>query len=157
MLSYLLSIYAITGLPSYSFHPPQLPIRRQNRATALSYYTAAPLALFSVAYVVEILVIGYYWWNRWGLITYIKLPKFIAINSHIVFQITVEVTITCICWLIYYCLLIQLHKNIMPLEFKKRAALYTSLPIVWATTLLLFLVGLPFAVFYLLVVVNSLM
>jgi hypothetical protein len=35
---------AITGLPSYFFHPSHMSIERQNRAIALSYYTAAPLA-----------------------------------------------------------------------------------------------------------------
>jgi hypothetical protein len=33
-----------TALPSYFCHPRQLPIEKQNRAIALSYYTAAPLA-----------------------------------------------------------------------------------------------------------------
>ncbi len=35
----------ITGLPSYWFHPRGLPVERQNRAIALSYYACAPLAL----------------------------------------------------------------------------------------------------------------
>jgi hypothetical protein len=34
-----------TGLPSYFFHPPWLPVELQNRAVALSYYATAPLAL----------------------------------------------------------------------------------------------------------------
>lgn len=38
--------YAVlTGLPSYSFHPRGMPVEQQNRAIALSYYAAAPLAL----------------------------------------------------------------------------------------------------------------
>jgi len=35
---------AITGLPSLFFHPKTLPTVRQNRAVALSFYAAAPLA-----------------------------------------------------------------------------------------------------------------
>jgi len=34
-----------TGLPSYFCHPRALPIERQNRAIALSYFASAPLAL----------------------------------------------------------------------------------------------------------------
>lgn len=40
-----LALLAFTGLPSYFFHPRSLPIERQNRAVALSYYGCAPLAL----------------------------------------------------------------------------------------------------------------
>jgi len=49
--SVLLFLFAITGVPSYFFHPKYLPVERQNRAVALSYYTAAPLALLLPAYV----------------------------------------------------------------------------------------------------------
>jgi len=47
----LLFLLAITGVPSYFFHPAHLPIERQNRAVALSYYTSAPLVLVPCAYV----------------------------------------------------------------------------------------------------------
>jgi len=40
----VLALVAITGLPSYAFHPQGLPIEMQNRAIALSYYACAPLA-----------------------------------------------------------------------------------------------------------------
>lgn len=39
-----LFVLAITGVQSYFFHPASLPIIRQNRAVALSYYACAPLA-----------------------------------------------------------------------------------------------------------------
>lgn len=38
----------VTGVASYWFHPKALPIVRQNRAVALSYYACGPLALASV-------------------------------------------------------------------------------------------------------------
>lgn len=37
-------LICLTGLPSYFFHPRGLPVQLQNRALALSYYAAAPLA-----------------------------------------------------------------------------------------------------------------
>lgn len=43
-LSVLLGIIVATGVPSYFFHPRSLPLEQQNRAVAMSYYAAAPLA-----------------------------------------------------------------------------------------------------------------
>jgi hypothetical protein len=43
---------AITGLPSYFFHPRQLSVEQQNRAVALSYYACAPLAWLLLAAVI---------------------------------------------------------------------------------------------------------
>jgi hypothetical protein len=40
----LLWLSAWTGIPSWFFHPEWLPVERQNRAVALSYYACAPLA-----------------------------------------------------------------------------------------------------------------
>lgn len=54
----LLAMYAFllaaSGVTSYFFHPKWLPVERQNRAVALSYYACAPMALtpLSVASVV---------------------------------------------------------------------------------------------------------
>ena len=45
LLGCTISLLAITGIPSYFFHPGRLSIPQQNRAIALSYYTCAPLAL----------------------------------------------------------------------------------------------------------------
>jgi hypothetical protein len=45
MLGLLLFLITATGMPSYFCHPRSLPIERQNRAIALSYFTSAPLAL----------------------------------------------------------------------------------------------------------------
>jgi hypothetical protein len=36
---------AATGMPSYFCHPRALPVERQNRAIALSYFAGAPIAL----------------------------------------------------------------------------------------------------------------
>ena len=49
----LLALLALTGLPSYFFHPKSLSVEQQNRAVALSYYgcaalTWAPLLVISL-------------------------------------------------------------------------------------------------------------
>ena len=38
-----LFLMGVTGIASYFFHPSRMPVVRQNRAVALSYYTCAPL------------------------------------------------------------------------------------------------------------------
>lgn len=42
-------LYTCTGVHTYWFHPRSLPIERQNRAVALSYYACAPLLMLPVA------------------------------------------------------------------------------------------------------------
>src|SRR5207248_9544707 len=44
LLALFLFLKAIAGVQSYFFHPSWLPVVRQNRAVALSYYACAPLA-----------------------------------------------------------------------------------------------------------------
>ncbi len=46
-----------TGLPSYFFHPKDRPRPLQDRAIALSYYSAAPLALVPVASLVTVVAV----------------------------------------------------------------------------------------------------
>jgi hypothetical protein len=44
LLALWLALLMISGVGSYFYHPASLPIKQQNRAIALSYYTCAPLA-----------------------------------------------------------------------------------------------------------------
>jgi hypothetical protein len=41
----VLFLIAATGVPSYFFHPSEMPVELQNRAIALSYYACGPLAV----------------------------------------------------------------------------------------------------------------
>jgi hypothetical protein len=45
LLAIWLWLLAAAGVASYGFHPRRLPVERQNRAVALSYYACAPLAM----------------------------------------------------------------------------------------------------------------
>lgn len=47
-----LFLITATGVPSYWFHPRGVPVERQNRAIALSYYASAPLAFLPLAGVI---------------------------------------------------------------------------------------------------------
>ncbi len=48
LLGLALFFAASTGLPSYFCHPRALPIERQNRAIALSYFASAPIGLMPI-------------------------------------------------------------------------------------------------------------
>ena len=54
--SALIALLAVTGLPSYLFHPRFLTTEQQNRAIALSYYGGAALALLPAVLVAAVLV-----------------------------------------------------------------------------------------------------
>jgi hypothetical protein len=43
-LAVIVALAALTGVPTYFFHPRRLPVEYQNRGVALSYYACAPLA-----------------------------------------------------------------------------------------------------------------
>lgn len=45
---------AITGIPSYFFHPAGIDVERQNRAIALTYYTAAPMSLSAFVFLITL-------------------------------------------------------------------------------------------------------
>jgi len=47
----LLGLVALTGLPSYFFHPTYMSVESQNRAVALSYYGCSSLALTPLPFV----------------------------------------------------------------------------------------------------------
>jgi hypothetical protein len=48
LLAIWLWFLAAAGVASYWFHPRHLPVERQNRAVALSYYACAPLAMMPI-------------------------------------------------------------------------------------------------------------
>lgn len=50
LLGGLLFFKLATGVGSYFFHPRRIPVARQNRAVALSYYACGPLVLLPLAW-----------------------------------------------------------------------------------------------------------
>lgn len=66
-LAALAALAVITGVPSYFFHPQTLPVERQNRAIALSYYSAASLSVSPLGVVAAWLLNGIY--GGWTLLT----------------------------------------------------------------------------------------
>ena len=60
-----------TGLPSYFFHPRRLPIERQNRAIALSYYGSGPLAFLPLTVVLAAIPIALFYDHPLDFITWV--------------------------------------------------------------------------------------
>jgi hypothetical protein len=67
LLGLWLFVLAITGLPSYFFHPRQLTVVQQNRAVALSYFSCAALAWtpVSVGLIVGGALLASHRWAAW--------------------------------------------------------------------------------------------
>ncbi len=151
----LVCFVAMTSVPSYFFHPRQLSTRQQNRAIALSYYTAAPMALIIIAYAVEILILSFFWPNNWVRPQTIFRPNYF--NASIGFLLFGPFTIACaISWVAFFQRIYQTHKCIMPLARNYRIALVTILPIAWLLLVFMCLVCIPYSIIYILVVIKSL-
>ena len=54
----LVAVALASGVPSYGFHPRRLPVARQNRAIAASYFALAPLLLLAVTAVASAALYG---------------------------------------------------------------------------------------------------
>ena len=54
---FTLGLAAMTGVPSYFFHPRYLDIQRQNRAIALSYYLSGLLPVVSLSAIIATLLL----------------------------------------------------------------------------------------------------
>lgn len=138
-LSFVLCLAAVTGVPSYFFHPRGLRVESQNRAIALSYYACGPLAisLFPIAAGVASGLIGLD--HKFGL--------FLALLC---------VTVPCgqlIAWLLD---LIHLAHRLMP-QFGSRAALVgCCVPILWLILTGFILFGIPAIAAYIVIIVVSL-
>jgi len=139
-------LLAASGVASYFFHPRRLPVERQNRAVALSYYACAPLALtpLSIASVVIALLV------RQFLVTRTTSPVLIGVvlaGGALIPAIQV------------------LAAGIAPLMMLRRAthcglgralALAAALPIGWALLAVIIAIGIPAAYLFVAIVIMSL-
>ncbi|MBU0617201.1 MAG: hypothetical protein KKI02_05755 [Planctomycetes bacterium] len=130
----LLALLAFTGMPSYFFHPRSLPMARQNRAVALSYYGCAPLALGPVMLLGFIIGAAV-----WGTGKHEYLTGLIAA--------LVQVSILIWCW--------ELWSRLAQRAFigsGRRLLMTWSLPVLWLLVGGLILVGLPAIAYFLAIV-----
>lgn len=126
-----LTLAALTGSPSYYFHPRRLPLVLQNRAVALSYYTCAPLGWLPLALIPTAAV---------HLLRAGGVPFFLTGSQ-------TGILLALITMLIWWRNLVQLAARTL------RAGIYTALvavgvPIVWISVGGHILVGLPLLTLY---------
>ena len=135
---------AITGVPSYFFHPRENPTVKQNAGIALSYYAAAPLAI--------VLVIGIV------VAAIIYRPGFIERDASSSWQLLNAVSIAALVALplLWWYNLLRLAKGMMPELRRTHVYVGVLIPIVWLLLGGLILIVLPALTLWGVVFVDSL-
>ena len=137
-------LLAASGVASYFFHPRSLPIERQNRAVALSYYACAPMALtpLSIVSLVGALIVRNYLASQPAVVIGIVLTTFAAVPA------------------IQACMSI-----VTPMQMMHRTThcgvgcallMGVALPILWALLAAVIAIGIPAAYLFVAIVIMSL-
>lgn len=129
---------AITGIPSYFFHPRGIPVALQNRAVAMSYYACGPLALTflpGTAAIVAILLGGNGYWGMASLLFAVVLPFALVVI-----------------WLID---LLHISRRVMP-QYRGRAYLiFFCVPGLWLFLGGLIIFGIPLFLWYIVLIIAT--
>lgn len=144
----LLFFAGATGLPTYFFHPKHIPIEQQNRAVALSYYCAAPLAWLPVVYMpffIVCLLIRFGVLDEDSLVTPAAVLAGGFWAAYFGLRIAVE-------WLLE---LACLHKRTVRSDSTRYGMFLVFVPLLWLTYGFLILILVPLVVGYVGLVVSS--
>ncbi len=126
--------------PSYLFHPRALSARQQDNGIAMSYYACGPLAL-------------------WPLMMLALVPAtnaayvFPTVGHGVLVAAAIATGAVVVGW---WVTLMSLARRTMPQLKRQRLTVAIGLPVLWLTLAGLILVGLPFIVLSILVVLDSL-
>lgn len=135
---FVLFLAAATGVPSYFFHPRDVPVELQNRAIALSYYACGPLAIVLVPFIA-------------GSAAYvIGMDEKLALGL-LLFAILFPCGQLAVWWLD----LIHITRRIMPQRRDRAALVALSVPTLWGLLAGLILFGIPLSVLYVLLLFVS--
>lgn len=126
----LLYLAAITGLPSYFFHPKGVSVRLQNRAIAMSYYACGPLALTAIPATAMIAML------------FIRGPRY-ALDAVVLFFI-IFLPASLGVWLLD---LMHISRRVMPQHRWRPALVAIGVPSIWLLLWVLMFVGIPACVF----------
>jgi hypothetical protein len=135
---FLLYLVALTGVPSYFFHPKDAPIPLQNRAIALSYYTCAPLALTAVPAVL--------------LTAAFAMTKEIHIVAAYRY-LAVSLVLLLIVWLLA---LIRVRRQVVPHHAAPAGTILVCFPLAATLLALLIFAGIPAGVLFVAVMLKTL-
>lgn len=136
----LLFLAGVTGMPSYFFHPRELPLRQQNRAVALSYYAGGPLG-----------------WAPIPLMLLVCAPVVALINPVIVAGMcTLAVFLLGVLTHWWWANLMFLARRTMPQMPRRTAWVAVGFPVLFGALWLLAVFVLPVIGLYVVIVVRSL-
>lgn len=127
----LLGLAAMTGLPSYWFHPKDTPVRFQNRAIALSYYACAPLGFVLVP--VALLFAGAVLWELDG-------PSIIAVG--------LAIAVTLFVLFEWWYGVVAMLRILMPQHPRRMWSAALLLPLLWPLVFVLCVAWVCVLVFY---------
>jgi hypothetical protein len=130
-LAGVLALAALSGLPSYLFHPRHLSPEQQNRAIAMSYYACAPLAF--VAWTLPMYALGVLlaMADGWAY----DSPPWLAL------------TVTASAFILWWLHLVRLGRTLLHRRWARiRVALLV--PVLWLVVGVVIVGGLPWLVLY---------
>lgn len=120
----LFFLAAATGFPSYFFHPKTIPMDRQNRAIALSYYSCGPISLALLPTVFWLVGLHLEFDNNRG--------SFFALLS-----VFVGLGLFAVWWLD----LMHLARKLFPVNPKRSVLVGLSVPMSWAFLCVVLMLG----------------
>ncbi len=112
LISYFIFLLIMTGIPSFFFHPKEMPIHRQNSAIAMSYYSVAPMSFIIVVYACDLLIFHYLWPSDWQNAHAIRLPQFLKQFYGFPILVSLEVVALALCPILSYANLEETIKRI---------------------------------------------
>lgn len=134
----LLAVVLWTGIPSYFFHPPWLPVALQNRAVALSYYASASLVFLAL------------------------LPPAFAgvlLFKHPIDRVVIAIGVAAVLLLLilgHSCSLWAMFGRILLGQLRRKVVMYFLLPLLLAVSTVACLIGVPAVVYYVALIFYSL-
>jgi len=123
----------MAGVQTYWFHPGSIPVVRQNRAVAISYYATAPLALLPIALaLLALLPLVDSWVERYGVFESLLIAMGIVAMLLIVGSLS---------WTAYVSLVML--RRTTHCGTARVLSLIFGLPIAWGLLACIFLVAVP--------------
>jgi hypothetical protein len=135
-----LLMVAASGTPSYLLHPRTVPVRQQNAAIALSYYACGPLALAPAIAIAGVLVVGGSTGEAWA-----DLVRVLLVAAAV-----------CVVLFLWWLNVVRIARRTLPQAKGRWVLTAVGVPALWLVEAGLVLVGIPYAVLFVLVVMTSL-
>ncbi len=145
-LGLLIWLATATGLAGYFYHPRDVPVRQQNRAIALSYYTLAPLAWIAAPLM---FALAGAWLAETG---WLKKPPEEGIPMGLILFAIALFLLELTAWVSVSA---EFARRVLPRHTTRRAVVVLSLPVLWALLGAIIFAGIGFLTFVVSLIVAS--